>query len=128
MLDQQATSGMGKVGWEGSRHQVTIYFQRLISNAWQLIVLLLMLLCCRIYKRFDFTESYCTIHSFFAPKIADATILYARKVLITFNRHLNCKREFTMITGKTLRDHFDAVYGSLTLLFTLDIMNIKFCL
>ena len=41
------------------------------SDRWQLIVLLLMLLCCGIYKSFDFTESYFTIHSFFAPKIAD---------------------------------------------------------
>ena len=47
-----------------------------------------------------------TIHSFFAPKIADAIVLYARKVLKRFNHHLNCKREFTMITGKTLHDHF----------------------
>ena len=82
--------------------------QRPISNAWQLIALLLALLLALlcIYKRFDFTQSYFTIHSFFAPKIADTIILYVRKVLITFNRHLNCKREFTMIIGKTLRDHF----------------------
>ena len=43
--------------------------------------MLLVLLCYGIYKRFDFTESYFTIHSFFTPKIADATILYAHKVL-----------------------------------------------
>ena len=73
------------------------YLQRPISDAWQLIALL----CCGIYKRFDFTESYFTIHSYFAAKIADMIILHAYKVLKTFNHHLNRKREFTMITGKT---------------------------
>ena len=74
-----------------------------ISDAWQLIALLLTLLCSGIYERFGFNESY---FPFFVPEIADAIILYARKVLKTFNRHLNHNREFTMITGKTLRDHF----------------------
>ena len=83
-------------------YRVAIYFQRPVFNAWQLIVLL----CCGIYKRFDITESYFTIHSFFAPKIADTIFLYAHKVLKAFNRHLNCKREFTMITRKTLHNHF----------------------
>ena len=87
-------------------HHIFIYFQRLISDAWQLIMLLFALFCCGIYKRFDFNESYFTIHSFFAPKVADGIILYAHKVLKTFNRHLNCKCEFTMITGKTLCNHF----------------------
>ena len=73
-----------------------------ISDAWQLIALLLTL-CSGIYERFGFNESY---FPFFVPEIADAIILYARKVLKTFNRHLNHNREFTMITGKTLRDHF----------------------
>ena len=58
------------------------------------------------YERFNFNESYFTIHPFFALKIADAIILYAREVLKIFNRHLNHKREFTIITRKTLRDHF----------------------
>ena len=108
-LYQQATGGMGKVGRESSRHRVAMYCSRgrwISDSAWQLIALLLALLCCGIYKRFDFTESYFTIHSFFVPKIADATILHACKLLKTFNCHLNRKREFTMITGKTLRDHF----------------------
>ena len=74
-----------------------------ISEAWQLIALLLTLLCSGIYEHFGFNESY---FPFFVPEIADAIILYARKVLKTFNRHLNHNREFTMITGKTLRDHF----------------------
>ena len=100
-LDQQATGEMDEVGRESSRHRVAKYFQRPISNAWQLIALLLALLCSRIYKRFDFTESYFTIHSFFTPKNSDTIISYARKVLKIFNCHLNCKREFTMITGKT---------------------------
>ena len=76
------------------------------SNTWQLIVLLLALLCDGIYKRFDFNESYFTIHSFFVPEIADAFILYVHKVLKTFNHHLNHKLEVTMITKKTLRDLF----------------------
>ena len=100
-LDHQATDEMDDVGRESSRHRVAKYFQRPISDAWQLIALLLALLCCRIYKRFDFIKSYFTIHSFFAPKNADTIIFYARKVLKTLNRHLNCKRKFTMITGKT---------------------------
>ena len=68
----------------------------------------------------DFNESYFIIHSFIAPKIV---VLYACKVLKTFNYHLNCKREFTMITRKII---LDAVYGSSilsSLLFTLDISN-----
>ena len=74
------------------------------------------------YKHFDFTESYFTIHSLILCTIK---FLYACKVLKTFNRHLNLKREFTMITEKTWRDHFDVVYGSSilsSLLFTLDMM------
>ena len=80
-----------------------LYINARSASRRQLIVLLLTLLCCGIYRRFNFTESYFTIHSLFAPKIADTIILYARKVLKTFNHHLNRKREFT---GKTLRDHF----------------------
>jgi len=79
------------------------YISGLISDAWQLIALLLTLLCSGIYERFGFNESY---FPFFVPEIADAIILYARKVLKTFNRHLNHNREFTMITRKILRDHF----------------------
>ena len=74
-----------------------------------MIALLLTLLCCGIYKHFDFNESYFTIQLFFAPKIADAIILYMLqgiKNIKTFNHHLNHKCEFTMITGKTLRDNF----------------------
>ena len=56
-----------------------------ISDAWHLIALLLALLCSAIYERFDFNESY---FPFFVPKIADAIILYACKVL-TFNCHLH---------------------------------------
>ena len=49
------------------------------------------------YERFNFNESYFTIHPFFARKIADAIIFYAREVLKIFNRHLNHKHEFTII-------------------------------
>ena len=59
--------------------------------------------CSGIYEHFDLNEPY---FPFFAPKIADTIILYSRKVLKTFNRHLNHNHEFTMITGKTLRDYF----------------------
>ena len=65
-----------------------------------------------LYKCFNFNESYFTIHPFFALKIADVIILYAREVLKVSDRHLNHKREFTIITGKTLLDHFDTLYGS----------------
>ena len=58
------------------------------------------------YECFNSDESYFTIHPFFALKIADAIILYMREVLKIFNRHLNHKREFTIITEKTLRNHF----------------------
>ena len=70
-----------------------------------------------------FNESYFTIHPFFALKIADAIILYACKVLKIFNRHLNHKHEFTVITGKLYVIIFDTLYGSSILsspLFTLD--------
>ena len=73
------------------------------KRAWKLIALLITLLCSVIYECFDFNEPY---FPFFAPKIADAIILYSCKVLKTFNRHLYHNREFTMITGKTLHNHF----------------------
>ena len=95
------------------------YISGPISNAWQLIALLLALLCCGIYKCFDFNETYFTIHSFFAPKTADTIIFYVCKVLKTFNCRLNHNREFTMITGKTLRmevQHFLLYYYLLMLL------------
>ena len=92
---------MYEVGRESRVAIESSYISGPISVAWQLIALLLMLLCSGIYECFDFT-----FHSFFAPKIANAIILYARKVLKTFNRHLNHNREFTMITRKTLHDHF----------------------
>ena len=60
-------------GWP--RSEVAIkspYIYGLISGAWQLIALLL-------YEPFNFNESYITIHPFFAPKIADTIILYARR-------------------------------------------------
>ena len=85
---------MHKVGRESRVAIESSCISRPISDAWQLIVLLLTLLCSGIYKCFDFNESY---FSFFVPKIADAIILYARKVLKTFNCHLNHNREFTMI-------------------------------
>ena len=94
---------MYEVGRESRVAIESSYISGPISVAWQLIALLLVLLCSEIYKRFDFNEFY---FPFFAPKITDAIILYARKVLKTFNRHLNHNCEFTMITGNTLRDHF----------------------
>ena len=106
MLEQQVTGRMGEVVQESRVTIESPYIFRPISDAWQLIVLLLTLLCCGIYKCFDFNESYLTIHSFFGPKIVDAIIHYAHKVLKTFNRHLNHNHEFTMITGKTLCNHF----------------------
>ena len=38
---------------------------------------------------------------FLAPRIANTTILYSRKVLKTFHPYLNHKHKFTTITGKT---------------------------
>ena len=81
MLEQQAIGGMGEVGRESGR--IAIYFRTdFRMEAWQLIVLLLTLLCSGIYWRFDFNEPY---FPFFAPEIADAIILYSRKVLKTFS-------------------------------------------
>ena len=94
---------MYQVGQESGVAIESSYIFGPISDAWQLIALLLALLCSGIYERLDFNESY---FPFFAPKIADAIILCARKVLKTFNRHLNHNREFTMITRNTLRDYF----------------------
>ena len=94
---------MGEVGQESRVATELPYISGPISDAWQLIVLLLTLLCSEIYECFDFNEPY---FPFFAPKIADAIIPYPCKVLKAFNRHLNHNREFTMITRKTLRDHF----------------------
>ena len=84
-----------------SRHRVTIYFW---ADFWCLSVDSVFVLW--FYKRFNFNESYFTIHPFFALKIADAIILYAYEVLKIFNRHLNHKHEFAIIIGKTLHDHF----------------------
>ena len=64
------------------------------------------------YEHCNFNESYFTIHPFFALKIADVIIVYVREVLKIFNRHLNHKSEFAIITRKTLRDHFDTLYAS----------------
>ena len=78
------------------------------------------------YERFNFNESYFTIHPFFTLKIADAIILYAREVLKIFNRHLNHKREFTVIAERLYAIIFDILYGSLILsspLFTLAIVH-----
>ena len=115
-----------RVGQESRVAIESPYISGPISNAWQLIALL----CCGIYKYYDFNESYFTIHSFFAHTIADAIILYVCKVLKTFNHHLNRKHEFIMIARKTLLIVFDALYRSShsPLLLTLDIMHYSWLL
>ena len=99
MLDQQTTGGMGKVDRESSHHWVAIY--RLPETYFRcLAVDSVVARIVVLWQALWLYESYLAIHSFFALKIADTTILYARRVLKTFNRYLNRKREFTMITGK----------------------------
>jgi len=45
------------------------------------------------------------------------------KVLKHVNRHLHSSQKFINETGKTLCDHFDAVYGSLTLSYLLSTLG-----
>ena len=85
-----------------SHHQVVIYFW----TNFQCLAVDSIVSCTVVLWNLQADKSYLTIHSFFATKIADTIILYARKMLKTFNHHLNHKCEFTMITGKTLCDHF----------------------
>ena len=92
---------MGEVSRE-SRIDRHIFPDRFPNGSLAVDSIVAHVVCSGIYERFDFNDPYLP---FFAPKIADAIILYSRKVL-TFNRHLNRNREFTMITGNTLRDHF----------------------
>ena len=132
MLDQQATGRIGKVGWESSCYRVACIFPG--ADFWCLAVdsivacavVLWNLQALRLYWFFTIHS----FHSFFAPKIPDAFILHASKVLKRFNRHLNHKCELTMITRKTLRDHFWCSIWSLILsspLFTLDTMYRHTC-
>ena len=101
-LKQQATGGMDKVGQESEVAIESPYISGLISNAWQLTTSL----CCGFMSALTLMTSTLLFIYSFALKIADAIILYAREVLKIFNHHLNHKYEFTIITGKTLRDHF----------------------
>ena len=94
-LEQQATGEMDEVGQKSEVAIELPYTSGLISDS--IFVLW-------FYERFNFNKS--SIHPFFALKITDAIILYAHEVLKIFNRHLNHKHEFTIITGKTLCDHF----------------------
>ena len=59
-------------------------------------------LCC------GFTSALTLISPLFIHSLLSKllTRFYAREVLKIFNHHLNYKREFTIITGKTLCDHF----------------------
>ena len=72
-----------------------MHISGLISDAWQLTALL----C------FGFTSALTLLfnHSLLSKLLI---ILYVHKVLRIFNHHLNHKCKFTIITGKTLRDHF----------------------
>ena len=64
-----------------------------------------------------------TIYPFLVPKIADVIILFSCKVIKTFNYHLNHKCKYTRATRKTIRDHFDSTYRSLTLSSPIYILN-----
>ena len=55
-----------EVGWESRVAIKSSCISGPISDAWQLIALLLTLLCSGIYERFDFNESY---FPFFVPKL-----------------------------------------------------------
>ena len=98
----------------GQESEVAIYFR---ADFWCLAVDNVFVLW--FHERFNFNESYFTIYPFFALKIADTIILYAREVLKIFNRHLNHKREFTIITRKTLHDHFWYPVWKLDTLFSI---------
>ena len=98
MLEQQATGGMDKVDQES---EVTIelpYISGLISDAWQLTALL----CCCFTS--TLTPTLLFIYSLLPKLLMRLSIML--KVLKIFNHYLNHKHEFTIITGKTLRDHF----------------------
>ena len=99
------------------------YFQR-FSSSWHCYIVSFMNVS-------TFLESWFIIYPFLTSRNADMTIFYSRKVLKTFNHHLNYKRKLTIITAKTLCDHFDRVYGSLILsspLYTLDVTDHSFLL
>ena len=94
---------MNEVGQES---KVTIklpYISGLISDAWQLTASM----CCGFTSTLTLIMSptLLFIHSLLS-KLLMPLSLYAREVLKIFNRHLNHKREFTIITGKTLRGYF----------------------
>ena len=79
---------MGEVGRESSHHWVTIYFQKPISDA-----------CIAVDSIVAYIVVLWNLQALWLCWVL-------HKVLETFNRHLNRKREFTMITRKTLHDHF----------------------
>ena len=103
-------------GWprKWSCHRVSIYFR---ADFWCLAVDSVFVLW--FYERLNFNESYFTIHPFFALIIADAIILYKCEVLKIFNCYLDHKREFTVITGKSLRDHFSYPVWKFDTLFSI---------
>ena len=66
-------------------------------------------LCCCVVSFMNVStllECWFIIYLFLASRNADVTIFYSCKVLKTFNHHLNHKCKFTIIIGKTSRDHF----------------------
>ena len=89
----------------GQESEVTIespYIFGLISDAWQLTASL----CCGFMSTLTLmSATLLFIHSLLS-KLLTRLSFFACEVLKIFNRHLNYKHEFTIITGKTLRDHF----------------------
>ena len=98
MLEQQATGGMDKVDQESEVAIESPYISGLISNTWQLTALL----CCCFMS--TLTPTLLFIYSLLPKSLMRLSFMH--KVLKIFNHYLNYKYEFTIITGKTVRDHF----------------------
>ena len=66
-----------------------------------LTVEIAVVLCISWMLQFSYSPSLLAIYPLLVPEITDATILYSRKVLKRFNRHLNYKHKFTKVTENT---------------------------
>ena len=79
---------------------------------------LTLLLYCELYKHLHFIRVL--VYDLPIPcsqlrLLMQLSFILTHRMLETFNHHLNHICKFTRITGKTLRNHFDVIYISLTL-------------
>ena len=96
---------MDEVGQEVKSLRVAIHYtdiSELISDAWQLTALLR---CGFTSALTSMSPTLLFIHSALIPKLL-TRLSFMRAGVKIFNCHLNHKSEFTIITGKTLRDYF----------------------